>query len=169
MGGVFNEQIVKRKPTGMDFIKRVGLVLAVLVVAFFSFEYLGFFAPIVVMIAGFGAWFVMGFMKVEYEYAFTDGELDIDIIYNRSRRKRVFSARVGDIEVMAHVSDKMREAEFSGAAETHDYTSGDVGPDTYAFLINYKGKRTKIIMEPNDKMLKAMATVLTRRRLHVMM
>jgi len=167
MNAVFKEQIVKRQPSSMDAVKRAGLVVAVLAISVLAFSFIPPFAPVLILAAGFGAWYFMSFLKVEYEYAFTDGELDIDIIYNRSRRKRLFSAKVNEFDIMAHVDDKMRAGEFSGAAETLDYSSGVVGNDTYAFLINYKGKRTKIIIEPNAVMLKALATVLTRRRLHV--
>ena len=169
MNGIFKEQIVKRKPSAKDSFIRVGLILAVFLVTLIAFGLIPGFAPFIVLVAGFGAWFGMSFLKVEYEYAFTDGELDIDAIYNRSRRKRVFSARVNDFDIMAHVEDKVRMGEFQSAQETRDYSSGVVSDDTYAFLVNYKGKRTKIIIEPNEVMLKAIATVLTRRRLHIKM
>ena len=171
MADVFKEQIVKRKPTRKDTLIRFGLVIAVFMFAMlvFSIPAIIAIAPFLVLAACFGAWFSMSFLKVEYEYAFTDGELDIDVIYNRSRRKRVFSARVNDFEIMAHVEDKMRMGEFQSAQETRDYSSGVVNSDTYAFLTNYKGKRLKVIIEPNAVMLKALATVLTRRRLHVKM
>ena len=167
MVGVFKEQIVKRKPNRKDSLKRTGLILGVIVITLISFGTIPGFAPFIMMAAGFGAWFLMSFLNVEYEYAFTEGELDIDAIYNRSRRKRVFSARVNEIEIMAHVSDDMRKGDFNGAMETRDYSSGEVTDNTYAFMINYRGKRLKVIIEPNEVMLKAMASVLTRRRLHV--
>jgi len=167
MNEVFKEQIVKRKPSAKDTFKRIGLVLAVIVIVIIALGIIPAFAPFIILAACFGAWFLMSYLKVEYEYAFTDGELDIDAIYNRSRRKRLFSARVNDFEIMAHVEDNMRIGEFQSAVQTIDYSSGVVSEDTYAFLINYKGKRTKIIIEPNAVMLKALATVLTRRRLHI--
>jgi len=168
MGDIFKEQIIKKKPTRKDTFIRIGLIIAVFM--FFMVimaSPLVSFAPFLLLVAIFGAWFAMSFLKVEYEYAFTDGELDIDVIYNRSRRKRRFSARVNDFIIMAHVEDKTHMGEFENAQEVHDYSSGVVSPDTYAFMINYNGKRTKIIIEPNAVMLKAMAGVLTRRRLHV--
>ena len=167
MSSVFKEQIVKRKPNSKDRFKRIGLVIAALIVIIIAFSYIPWIASFLTVAAVFGAWYLMAYLKVEYEYAFTDGELDIDAIYNRSRRKRLFTARVGDIETMAHVNDKMRAGEFQGAVQTLDYSSGVVGDDTYAFLITYKGKRTKVIIEPNAVMLKAFATVLTRRKLHL--
>ena len=167
MESVFKEQIVKRHPKKTDMLIRIGLVLAVIIISIIGIGAAGMFGPAIAMAAAFGAWYVMSLLKVEYEYAFTDGELDIDVIYNRSRRKRLFSARVNDFEIMAHVEDNLHAGSFHGAQETKDYSSGVVGPNTYAFLINYRSKRTKVIIEPNEVMLKALAKVLTRRRLHV--
>ena len=169
MGDIFKEQIVKRQPSTKDSLKRVGLILAALFITLIVFTFVPGLAPFIVVAIVFGAWYLMSFLKVEYEYAFTDGELDIDIIYNRARRKRVFTARVNDFEIMTHVDDKTHMGSFSGAQEVRDYSSGVTNENTYAFLINYKGKRLKVIIEPNAVMLKALATVLTRRRLHVKM
>ena len=167
MTDVFKEQIVKRKPSTMDNMKRVGLILAVVVVFFIAMYFVAGFAPVITLAAGFGAFYLMSFLKVEYEYVFTNGELDIDIIYNRSRRKRVFSAHVNKFEIMAHVEDMNHAGSFSGAQVTHDYSSGQVGPDTYAFLINKDGKQQKIIFEPNEKMLRAISGSMSRTKLHM--
>jgi len=167
MGDIFKEQIVKRASTTRDVFIKVGLILATVIVCMIALPTLATFGPFVALGAIFGAWFAMSYLKVEYEYSFTAGELDIDAIYNRSRRKRLFSARVNDFEIMAHVDDKMHNSAFQGAQVQRDFSSGVTNKDTYAFLLNYQNKRTKIIIEPNEVMLKAMASVLTRRRLHV--
>jgi hypothetical protein len=103
--------------------------------------------------------------NVEYEYIFTSGDLDIDIVYNKSSRKRLFSSSVKQFEIMAHIGDTAHAHELSAVEETKDYSSGIVGPSTYAFITPYKGKRIKIIFEPNDVMIKAFSTVLTPRKL----
>ena len=167
MANVFKEQIVKRRPAMKDNLMRAGIIIAAAVISFLSVANIPGFGALLAMASLFGAWYLMSFLKVEYEYAFTDGELDIDIIFNQARRKRVFNIRVNDIEIMAHVDDKMHMGEFGGAQETRDYSSGARADNTYAFLVNHQGKRTKVIVEPNEVMLKAIATVLTRRRLHV--
>jgi len=169
MGDIFKEQLIKKKPTRKDAFIRVSLIVTVILLIFIilSIPMLVSLAPILIIAALFGAWYATSFLKVEYEYAFTDGELDIDVIYNRSRRKRKFSARVNDFIIMAHVEDNEHMGEFKGAQDMFDYSSGVTTADSYAFLVNYKGRRTKIIIEPNAVMLKAMAGVLTRRRLHI--
>jgi hypothetical protein len=67
---------------------------------------------------------------------------------------------------MAHVEDKNRMGDFSNVKETVNYSSGQVTNDTYAFITNYKGKRLKVIFEPNEMMIKTLSTVLTPRKLH---
>jgi len=168
MGDVFNEQIVKRKQTMMDKLKRVGLILAVILLfILIMLTPAANFAAVIVFAAGFGAYYLMSFLRVEYEYIFTNGELDIDIIYNKSRRKRVFSSMVNKIEIMAHIEDMNHAGHFSGVAQINNYGIGENGPDTYAFLINISGKQTKVIIDPNEKMLRAIAGAIPRSRLHI--
>ena len=167
MGDVFNEQIVKRHGTFSDTIKRVGIVALVLLIFFVSIFFIQGFAVFIGAAAVFGGIYLMSFLNVEYEYVYTNGELDIDVIYNRARRKRLFSTVVKDFEIMAHVEDKTHMGAFGGAQETINCHSGEVGPNTYAFLATIKGKRAKVVFEPNDKMLKAIGTTLSRRKLHL--
>ena len=167
MGDVFNEQIVRRQGNYTDTIKRVGIAVLILVIFFTSFAFLQAFAVFIGAAAVFGGMYLMSFLNVEYEYVYTNGELDIDIIYNRSRRKRLFSTVVKDFEIMAHVNDKTHEGAFGRAQETINCHSGEIGPNTYAFLATIKGKRSKVIFEPNDKMLKAIGTSLSRNKLHL--
>ena len=171
MGDVFKEQIVKRKSTNVQALKRVGLAVGVIVVFFAAVIILGpqwmQFILLGTVGATIGAMYLSGRMKVEYEYVFTNGELDIDIIYNRSRRKRIFTGHVNNFEVMAHVEDMNHAGAFQGAQETKDYSSGVVGENTYAFLANYNSKRMKIVFEPNEKVLDAIKGAIPRSKLHL--
>lgn len=167
MGDVFKEQIVKREPTLKDKAIKVCLVVLVAIIGFWAILSIPPFGVAIAFALGFGAHFLMSYLNVEYEYSFTSGELDIDIIYSKARRKRVFTSSVKKFEIMAHIDDKNHAHAFSGAQETLDYSSGVPGPNTYAFLTVLNGKKTKVIIEPNDKMLKAISGVLTRRNLHL--
>ena len=167
MTDVFKEQIVKRKENNMDRMKRIGLVVVVIVIFFIAISTIPAFTPVITLAAAFGAYFLMGFLKVEYEYVFTNGELDIDIIYNRSRRKRLFTSHVNQFEIMAHIEDMTHAGSFSNAQEVHNYSSGVNGSDTYAFLVNKNGKQQKIIIEPNEKMIKAISGSISRSKLHL--
>ena len=167
MGDVFKEQIVKRQGTIKDTAIKVCLVIVVVMIGFIAIFSLGAISVIVIFALGLGAKFLMSYLNVEYEYVFTNGELDIDIIYDQSRRKRVFTAHVKSFEIMAHIDDKNHEHAFAGTQEIRDYSRGIPGPDTYAFITAYEGKKVKVIIDPNEKMLKAFSSVLTRRNLHL--
>ena len=168
MGDVFKEQLVRKAVTPKDTAKRFGIVAAAVVVVFIcmSIQFIQPFWIFIAAAAGFGAYFFISRLNIEYEYIFTNGELDIDVIYNKSNRKRLFSSAVKQFEIMAHVQDTAHTREMSNVSETKDYSSGIVGANTYAFVTSYKGKRLKIIFEPNEMMIKAFSTVLTPRKLY---
>jgi hypothetical protein len=68
---------------------------------------------------------------------------------------------------MAHVEDMTHVGSFSNAQETLNFSSGEVGPNTYAFLVSQGGKTKKVIFEPNERLLKAISGSMSRSRLHL--
>lgn len=165
LNDVFKEQLVKKEPDRKDLVKKAGIIgVAVLLAVAACFLVPGFAAFIIAAVA-FGAHYCLGFLKVEYEYVLTNGELDIDCVYNMSKRKRVFSGDVKSFEIMAQLEDKTHEGDFRVAQETRDYSSGKISENTYAFLTTYKDKRLKVIIEPNEKLLQAFSAFLPPRKL----
>ena len=167
MGDVFREQIVARTQTAKDTAIKLCMWVLVVLIGVGVLMYFPGFALIIVVLLGVGAKFLQGYLNVEYEYIFTNGELDIDVIYDKSRRKRLFSGSVKSFEIMAHTGDRNHERAFSAAQETRDYSAGTPNENTYAFLTAYNGKKVKVIIEPNEKMLKAFSGALTGRILHL--
>ena len=167
MGDVFNEQIVRRRATAADGLKKAGLALAAVAVFLLAQALLPGFALFVGAGAGFAAFYAAGFIDVEYEYAFTNGELDIDVIYSKSRRKRLLTAAAKDFELFAHIQDEAHANAFLGAQDVLSCHSGEAGPDTYAFLAVIKGRRTKVVIEPNEKMLRAVRQAMSRNKFHL--
>ena len=168
MTDVFKEQMVKRQTTSKDRLMKVLIIFGVF--ALFIVLSLLIRIPVIVLLitaaAGYGAYILLNRLNREYEYSFTNGELDIDVIYNKSSRKRVFSGYVKDFEIMAHVEDPSHFNSFNSASERLDYSTGVVTDRSYIFLANYKSQRVAIIIEPNDTMLDAISKVLTRRKFY---
>ena len=165
MGDVFKEQIVKKEPNTMDSLKKAGIIILAVILILLAFNFIPPFAPVLSLAIGFGAYMLMSFLNIEYEYVFTNGDLDIDIIYNRSRRKRLMTVNMKEIEVMAHIEDKVHAGDFSSAQETLDYSSGKPNENTYAFLTTFRSKKVKVIIEPNEKLLTSIAAVVSRRKI----
>ena len=92
---VFIEHLVKKRPTGVDTAKKIGLVLAVLLIVAACFMLVPpqfmMFAFLIICGSGYGAYWLISGMSVEYEYILTNGEIDIDKIIAQRKRKRLIS------------------------------------------------------------------------------
>jgi hypothetical protein len=89
----------------------------------------------------------------EYEYDFTNGEIDIDVIYEMKSRKRVISFNVRDIELLAPVdSDPVKS--FSNKPEKvlklYPSTSKD---KVYTAMVTGGVNRVQILFVPNEKLI----------------
>jgi len=158
MKDVFYEQLVKRQPTGKDRLIRVAAILGVVLVFVLGTLFLQVIGWALTVAAGFGVYILFGRLKKEYEYSFTNGELDIDVIYNKSSRKRVFSGHVRDFEMMAHAADLRHENTFNTADERQDYSTGVISDRSYTFLTRNNNKRRAITIEPNDSMFEVIVS-----------
>ena len=101
----FAEQLVKKNETSSDKTRRVMLivvgVLFTLALAALAVLQLG--RPLVALlgfalavVAGYGTFYFVQNTYVEYEYAFTNGDLDVDKIIAMKKRKEMLSTSVRD-------------------------------------------------------------------------
>ena len=74
---------------------------------------------------------------------------------NKERRKRLLTIDVKEMQMMAHITDGMRKADFERAQKTIDVSSGEEGPNTYVILFTHGTNLTKLIFEPNDGIQKS--------------
>ncbi len=165
MGDVFKEQIIKKVQTTKELLLKAAVILAAVLIALVLSSIkivLGFF-PVVVLVLGFLTYYLLSFFNMEYEYILTNGELDIDVIYNRSRRKRVFSGMAKDFELFGKADSKGFGGE--GGMVLKNYASGRKASETYAFIAMIAGKKTKVIIEPNEEMTKMLLTFIPSRKI----
>lgn len=97
----FKEQLVKKTPSSKDKISKVmvllmGLSLGALVV-FIALGFFQSFVPIAFLVGLgilYGAFLLSLRFDVEYEYIFTNGEMDIDKIIAQRSRKRLVTVKI---------------------------------------------------------------------------
>ena len=99
MGDFYAEKLVKKKTTGKDILIKC-LMAALTVIAVFSFFVMPFGIFVVFLIIGLDI-FIFRSLDVEYEYQYINGDIDIDKIMHKERRKNVFSANIKDMELLA--------------------------------------------------------------------
>ncbi|MBE7040875.1 MAG: hypothetical protein E7400_02790 [Ruminococcaceae bacterium] len=161
---IFLEYLMKKKPTWLDFLKKLGIVLAALVlcylvlIGFWQVQFLR--AYIFIALAGV-VYFAMIFMRnfdLEYEYIFTNGDLDIDKVKARKTRKRMVSLSCKNIELMA--SDKnmtyKRNFEDGAFAQKYDAVFNPEEGRVYHVIFSKNGERSLLTFQPPVKLLEAM-------------
>ena len=146
MDDFYTEQLIKKQVDSKDRLKKTGLIaLTVLSVLGVFVIPLGIILPVVMIVID-----VLMFqnLNVEYEYGFVNGDLDIDKIMNKSRRKRMFSTDADQMELLAPVGAV--ELMQYKKVKTYDYTSGKENAEIYALIASNKGELCKILFEPNE-------------------
>lgn len=107
----FLEYLMIKKSTGKDIALRVGIILLavllslVIFTVFMAVSILRSFSFFAVLCIGYLAYIFISRMSVEYEYIFTNGDLDIDIIRGRKFRKRMTSIKCKNIRIMEQTQE----------------------------------------------------------------
>jgi len=126
---------------------------------------LGFGQFLIILVGGvlgFLGWFVGSRSQVEYEYTYCDKEIDIDIIYNQTNRKRITTLDMGKMEALVRVnSSKMGEFK-NRQLVTKDYSSKRAENAEEVYALIYEGG-TMYLIEPGERLLNALSYVCPRK------
>lgn len=159
MSDFYTEQLVKRKaPASTVMIKALMILATVLSVAVIFIIPFAIIAPVVMVCADV---FVFRSMDVEYEYLFVNGNLDIDKIMSKSRRKNIFSMEINDLELLAPAgAPELRQ--YQGL-KAENYSSREPAAKLYEMIVVQKGAKHKIIFEPNSVILEGVKMLAPRK------
>ncbi len=164
MNDVFNEQLVARRPNQKDLLQKIGIGAACAVLIFLATivpALMSFVVPIIAVVIV-GVVFLFRRYNIEYEYVFTNGDLDIDKIINKSKRKNAISVSVRSFVTMVPVANKDYEREVSNFTKLYDFSSGTVKENTYAVIFDRDKEHVKMIFEPDEQMFKAIRNFIPR-------
>ncbi len=160
----FTECLVQRSPTTQDRLKRYLLMAAsavvVVILAMATFYFPFFAAFSVVILAGviYACYLLLSRLYVEYEYIITGGEIDVDKITGRSKRKRLLTADIRTFESFQPYADSDKSA--GGATVVEVCTSLD-DPDNYCATFRHERLGdVYLIFTPNQACLELIAASL---------
>lgn len=159
MSDFYTEQLVKKQATMKDvFIKALLVALAIVsVFAVFMFP-LAIIVPVIVIAV---VVFLLRKLDVEYEYLYVNGDLDIDKIMHKAKRKRIFSTNISNMELLA--PEGTPELNQYHNAKVLDYSSGRADVKRYVFVTAENGQVTKLIFEPNDTIVEGIFLMAPRK------
>ena len=162
MSDLYTEEIVKKEKTRKDTVIRV-LLIAGTAVAVLSLMVLGWLSIILIIAFAVADYFVLPTLELEYEYLYVNGEIDIDKIMSKQKRKRVFSGDVASLELLApSQSHELDHYRTRTDIKKNDFSSGKKDAKTYTMILKIDQGMEMVIFEPGEVMLKDMKRMAPR-------
>lgn len=166
---VFVEQMVKRRFGTKDKLLTAGIVLAALLLSFIfilvvpvfirAFSLVSFFF---VAAAWYGAYWLISSLSLEFEYAVTNGDITVDKIIAKRRRKRILVADAKNIEEMGRYKESdhvQRNYDKRVIANT-----GEEQAEDWYFTFHHRHfGHTLLVFTPDEKTLEAIKPYLKRQ------
>ncbi|MGI5935534.1 MAG: hypothetical protein ACOX7I_01835 [Oscillospiraceae bacterium] len=171
---VFVEELVVRHRPAFAALLRIGAVLAgiLLILAFYYLTgmVLGPYAnavfPALFALVCIGVFLVFRYMRLEYEYSFYSGDVDIDRILGKRKRTRLISFSCSDIELMAPYSpehDNELNGQFDRKLDVRGTGKGE--RDWFIICNGQDGSRYIIAFSPSERLLDAFRQYVRRGKM----
>ena len=160
MGETYVECMVARKPsTIMTFLK---ILLMMITVVFVLIGMLNFIGLIVAVVAGIGAYIATLNANLEYEYLYVDKEISVDKVMAKSRRKKVGTFSIEQMEIFAPLNSHRLDSYRNREGKVTDYSSGIASQPERRYMMVCDGG-TRVILEPNEALIKAVQNIAPRK------
>lgn len=153
MNETYAECLVRRKTPAYAYILNAVLGAVSLVSIFLAFT-TGVLFVILMFACVFVTYLSYRNTRLEYEYLFVTGQLSIDKIMGKSARKKAFECSMEDIQIIAPSDSNVLNDYRTQNQKTVDFSSHMQGAHTYTAVIQSGANSTKLIFEPDEKMLK---------------
>ncbi|HEX2937459.1 MAG TPA: hypothetical protein VHO66_00900 [Ruminiclostridium sp.] len=159
----FIEHIIKQKNSPIKNIQKISVIIGVVILEIFCVILMMAFANysfiFLVLMAGiiYGAWYLLKFFSLEFEYIVTNGEMDVDKVIAKSKRKRVTTINFRTIEIMAPLNGNHKnEFENKQNIKTINASVSPDEEDTY-FIITRTEKLGyfRMIFNPDERIIKS--------------
>ncbi|MDD2361817.1 MAG: DUF6106 family protein [Oscillospiraceae bacterium] len=160
----FVEQIIAKKKSAKDYAVIFGSITFAFLVMFFALpyllRYLGFLAVLLFFGIGYGLWWLLTSLNIEYEYSVTNGDIDIDQITAKRKRKRIVSVSGTKIESLEpYTTEQYLSRQFDRrviAAPSENV------PDLWCFTYrSRKSGHTLVVFQPEQRVLDALKSGLS--------
>lgn len=168
MENVYFDEIHKKIITPKTVLCNLGLVFAAIALSFIFILFSNFlmsFTLLFIVGAFFGAFYLIKTSSKEFEYIYTDGEIDIDMISGRTRRKRMVTIKPEQlVSFEKYTSDSHKRLLTPDVKKTLDLSDGNPH-NSYIVMANINSTKTMLILSPSERLLKAWEPHLRKRRI----
>ena len=163
----FKEQIVRKIPSRKDktstlMLRIAGFALALFLV-FFTLAFIPQYLMLSILLGGFaiyGGYYFSLKNDVEYEYIFTNGELDVDKIVAQRTRKRLITMRFGSATDIGIADDDYTVSDSKTLVMA---SANDAELKDYYVEFSHKSYgETALVFTPDEDMLEVIKPSLPR-------
>ena len=95
-------------------------------------------------------YFILSNMYYEFEYIVTNGELDVDKIIARKRRKRLVSVNAKNFTAFGQLTEDLNSEQIKTTLVAHDGVKDNI---FYAEFKDSTLGNTRLLFSPNEKVL----------------
>ena len=151
MNDLYQEILVKKKASAKDTALKI-LVIAVTVLVLAAGVL--FLTPLLLVglvLCFVDFYFLLPQFDLEYEYLYVNGDIDVDKIMSKSRRKKVASFSKDNLEVMAPTGSAVLNDYLNGA-KVEDYSSGEENASTWTLVYSGDKSKTAAILQLPDEL-----------------
>ena len=160
----FVEQIVVKKKDNKQLAIIVSVLLADLllgglVIIFSGLLYI--LAPLLLIGMGYGSWWLISAQNIEYEYSVTNGDIDIDEIVARRKRKRIVSVGGHKLES----AGKYNPAQWANRKIDRLVVAAPSLNEEGLYYFTYHSKKrghTLVVFQPDERVKSAFYQMLPR-------
>jgi uncharacterized membrane protein YdbT with pleckstrin-like domain len=162
---IFVEEMVVRRKGLLNLLLSVLIIVAAVVLALAVWLFVPFISSVLMLIILFGGYLGVKFQYVEYEYSFTNGDLDIDKIMAKRKRTRVLEINQKQIQVMApYTAEYESETKDYQVSQVLDVSSSKNAAGRWFFIYEKTdGTYGFVVMQPSKQMREAFQKYLRSR------
>jgi len=157
----FAEYLVKKWPDSQDRMKRAGIIVAIVLLSAVSVWLslvINLFILFITVAIIYGGYYLLTGLRVEYEYAVTNDELDVDKIIDQRKRVHLITVNIAAFEVFGSYDDDVADKPDATLVLCSDNTGEGA---YYADLTTEEYGETRLVFTPNKKMIEAIHAALS--------
>lgn len=162
MNEAYVECLVKGKKNVKAQVGKYALIVLTVALCAVAFIFFKLWIAIFAVATAALAYYVGGYVGVEYEYLYLDKEITIDRIFNQEKRKRVETISFEKIEVVAPIKSYHLDKFGKVSDKAKNFGIGEEEKPDRRYVI-FLENREQIIFSPSEEMVKVMKNAVPRK------
>lgn len=150
----YAEWLVKRKTPAYAYAIKGVMIFLCIIGAFLALTTA--FGILILAAVGVGTYFVFQGQNLEYEYLIVNDQINIDKIMGQSRRKKAWESNMEEIQIVAPSDSYLLKDYERPGMKVLNFSSMAPNAKTYSIIQQSGANTTKVIFEPNDRILHCM-------------